>query len=137
MAPKQSKECPVHKAVRDNNFIKLKIFRMSFASLESYNYNQERPIDISIENDNLEMTLYILKNTEYNVFKDIFLAKKCSDFLSEKIVNKKLDFSLMKKYKIVWEAFFSQRREDHLEGMPKNVTELENLMQEWLQDEEN
>ena len=110
---------------------------MSFASLESYNYNQERPIDISIENDNLEMALYIMKNTENNVFKDIFLAKKCSDFLSEKIVNKKLDFSLIKKYKIVWEAFFSQRREDHLEGMPKNVTELENLMQEWLQDEEN
>jgi hypothetical protein len=42
-APIQCKESPVHKSVRDNNVNRLKILKMCFASLESYNYHQERP----------------------------------------------------------------------------------------------
>jgi hypothetical protein len=93
------------------------------------------PVDISIENDNLEISLYIMKHTE-NVFKDCSLSEKCSDYLSEKILCNKINISLVKNYKSVWKAFFSQSVEENSEAMPKNVIELENLAQEWFKEAE-
>jgi hypothetical protein len=134
--PWKRKESLVHKAVRGNSLIGLSILKMIFASLESHNSEREKPIEIAIANENLEMSLFIMKNTK-NVFEDVSLDKKCNDFLYNQITSNHVNPSLIQKYKTVWESFLTYRKDQGLNGIPECFAELEAIIAaRWKNEEE-
>lgn len=109
------------------------------ACLETYNSTQEKPIDIAMKEGNLEIVLYIMKYTK-NVFEDSCLARKCFDFLSEKIASKKVDPILIDDYTNIWKTFLQYGIEHNLNEILENLPEfgwLKHRLLELNQIEEN
>ena len=70
----------VHSAARQNELGRLKVMKFFGANFESYNERRQLPLDVAIEAKHLELSLYLMLNTD-QLFKDSDLVKRCFEFL--------------------------------------------------------
>ena len=105
--PRRDKEGLVHSAVRQNNLLKVKILKFLNGRFDTFNNFKQLPIDIAMENNSLEMFLYLLSETD-ELDRTNPVSQKCQMFLADKIDEKAFTADLAIKYKPVLQKIWLQ-----------------------------
>ena len=80
--PPQDQESLVHSAARNNRLKLLKVYRLLNASLDSFNYKRQKPLEVAMESGHLESSLYLMQSMP-GIFQDQDIGQECFKFLRE------------------------------------------------------